>query len=406
MTEFSPGARRALQQQIDRNKRRVIGPTQQEADEVNRSKPVAESWFRRAARRMGHGAAAVLGISSAALPHNISQPEEHRIADQSRDSWAQEQHRSILMKEKESEFKGPMSFGVIKGVREKAEKPGEDPEVARARIILERVQALLKEGPVDLLLTPEYSFIMEKHPIRLLKTEDGFEVDSRSDPLQQHILSELQRLAKENRTTIFAGTFSEAVDEEKAPTEHLAKGKRNTLLHINPEGKIVGVKRKTMAPEGSFTIKKGDKEYKVLPLICAEIDFNYEIGSQGIYDADKSKKTGNNVYHNIIPEWIKQGGPYDILIHPQRLGDVNFNTLAEHAQTGQNPKGTSYETPDQHLKWLEDAYTGYYGSYSPFLKADAPIVTADLGIAAVFKESRSPLPKYDSGPSYTRASIP
>jgi hypothetical protein len=221
--------------------------------------------------------------------------------------------------------------------------------------------------------------------------------------LQQHILSELQRLAKENQTTIFAGSFNEAIDEEKAPTKYVMKGQRNTLLHINPEGKIIGVKRKSQAPEGSFVIKKGSNEYKVLPLICAEIDFNYELDSPGIYDAEKSRLTGQNVYHEIIPEWIKQGAPYDIMIHPQRLGDVNFNTLAEYTQNSQMPKGNSFETPEKTLKWLQTAYDEYYDPYSPFLKDKAPIVTADLGIASVFKKGQKPLERYSATTTYTRA---
>jgi hypothetical protein len=174
MAEYSEGRRAALKRHLESKQTKIIGPTRQEADEVNNSQKEAHSWLRKTAKKVGQGTATILGISGAMVHHNLTLPPttELRIDQQSRDPWAKEYHQT---QEAISEFKGPLSFGVIKGVREKAEKPGEDPEVARARITLDRVSQLLKEGRVDLLLTPEYSFFMEKHPLRIIQTAEGFE---------------------------------------------------------------------------------------------------------------------------------------------------------------------------------------------------------------------------------------
>lgn len=300
-------------------------------------------------------------------------------------------HIEPRAKEAESRFRGEASFGAIKGLNRRSAKDKNNYEQERAIHALDSIVELFKNNHADVVLTPEFSFNVPGHPLVLKKRGDEYDVDPATDPLQKDIIEKLKALAVANKANIFAATFNEKVEGHK--------GEDNTLLHINSEGAIVGLKRKTFPPEGDFFVRRGEKQYKVLPIICGEMWLGAVLNEEKTFSPENTE--GENVYDKVIPEWIKQGAPYDILLHPQWQADVDFGQLASVVQ--EDPSTTS--VPAEVIGQRKDAFRTYYYEYFPYLKEGAPIVTGDMGIAAVLGSDLKPMKDYNDTQAYSQAKI-
>lgn len=246
--------------------------------------------------------------------------------------------------------------------------------------VLQQIDKILKSQPVTLVVTPEYSFEMynKEKPEKLMlkKVDNGeFVVHDESSEIVRDILSRSQQLALTHRCDIFLATFHEiGLDDGEY---------YGTLLHLDPQGKIVGRKRKFHSPEGSFMVKVGPKELKVLSLICGE-------AWEEIQDS-----------FAIPPEWVGKNSPYDMMTHSIAQGDLNFNMLAGLVQKT-IPEG---ELEPARREWMRDCFDKYYRNYRPYLKPNAPIIVADWSVSGVFNPDLSPIKKYEGQPRYTVAKI-
>lgn len=306
------------------------------------------------------------------------------------------------MTSQEAEFRGELTMAAVKEVAQASGEDAVEYQLRRVSETIKRIKEIVKQGSVDLILTGEYSFAPDGRSIILNKTQDGFEIDDLSDQLLKEAVAELSKIASENKCDIYAATFTEKVDESESPSEFIAKGERNTVLHINKEGKIVGVKRKFLPPEGNLNVERAGKEYKTLLLICGERSAPFLIDDQG-----------NPI--TVIPDWIKKDAPWSIFLHPQNQADVNFGNFADYIQAGESPINIQPQTsPDQDYNanfdpgWLYNAWENYYGPFLPYLQEGSPIITADVGIAAIMGSDLQPMKSYSdpkANPNFTIATI-
>lgn len=237
--------------------------------------------------------------------------------------------------------------------------------------------------PVNLVLTPEHSFEtytgrgQDYEPERLkLDIIDGcFEVNKRTNQHTAEIILRLQGIARYHHCPIFAATFYEY---ENGVEEYFS-----TMLHISSEGKIVGRKRKLFPPEGLFTIKRGAREFKILPLICGEI----------------WRENDENGF-SVIPEWVREGAPYDIMLHSLHQGDLNLGKLMASVQD-KNSELTTEEG-----RWTRDCFDQYYRNYLLCLKPGGALVAADWNGSGIFNQDLSPIKKIYSIGTTTIATIP
>ncbi len=302
----------------------------------------------------------------------------------------------------ETEFRGELTMAAVKEVNKPKDENEVEYQLRRVSETIRRIKEIVRQGPVDLILTGEYSFVVEGRSIILNKTQDGFELDDLSDPLLKEAVAALRKIASEKKCDIFAATFTETLDESVSPSEFIVKGERNTALHINKEGRIVGVKRKFLPPDGNLSVERGGKEYKTLLLICGERSAPFLTDDQG-----------NPI--TVIPDWLKKGAPWSIFLHPQNQADVDFGNFAEFIQSGEppieaQPQSSSDKNynPNSDPRWLLSAFESYYGPFLPYLQEGAPILTADVGIAAIMGSDLRPMNSYSDSikhPDFSIATI-
>lgn len=297
--------------------------------------------------------------------------------------------------QEEERFHGRLSFALIKGYSGGA-APVET---------IKRIEEALDNGTFDLILTPEFSFYTEgdnNHAVQFLKKNGKFELSSLSDPEYAGYLMQLQELAKLHQTNIFAATFKERVYKPIQMDPFVKTVDNDTLIRIDKNGEIVGLKRYDgKLPLGDWTIKKDDRNYRILPLICQEIAMN----------SDFNNKSDDGFYPSIGPEWLKSefgnGHKADLFIHPQRLGDVRLDVIADVRQ------GLREKAKEKTNGWREDSmsftqkgFDAYYGDYSEkYLKEGAPILTADYKIAAAFTSDGQTLARYIEDKNFVTATI-
>lgn len=266
----------------------------------------------------GAGAAVVYRALRGLVPEDVSlKPERSENLVPSRPGGPEDQEQKERL--------SPKEFSIA-AVSTPPELLQIDDEIQVGYEFLWSIGKVLKDESVNLVVTPERSFEMLREgyykrgaqfpPEKLLltKEEKDFSVHQGSSDIVIDIVSQAQELAKKYRCDLFLATFYEIGMED---------GKYYpTLLRINPEGKIVGRKRKFQPPEGSFTLKIGQRELRVLPLICGEA-----------LRKVKDSQTGEGKI--VVPDWVKDGAPYDILTHSLAEEDLDFTKLASFIQRTQ-----------------------------------------------------------------------
>lgn len=315
--------------------------------------------------------AGLAGLAGALLTNRFGRPATPE-ANPSATRATPEAHEQLMPSEvSEMAIAGPV-------IMENGFKLSMDKKITEA--VLQRLDQALQERPADLVMTPEFSFtVKEDEPITLNKTDEGWEVDPSTPEFQRNNIQKLQELAQLHHCDIMAASFPESSPD----------GQGSTLLHINPDGKIVGRKRKntndTVHPaEGDFSITKKGKKYKVLPVICGERSFPTEDGSE---------PSGKTVVHDWIKKSVEESGPFDILVHPQSQADIHFEFKAK---IDQDPSSLSEISKQNFHK----AFMDYYGAYSPYLTENATIMTSDIDISAIMRKDEKGIVNYAATEEY------
>lgn len=319
--------------------------------------------------------AGLAGLAGALLTNRFDRPATHEVTSPAAPATP-EAHEQLMPSEvSEMAIAGPV-------IMENGFKLFVDKKITEA--VLRRLDQALQERPADLVMTPEFSFtVKENEPITLNKTDEGWEVDPSTPEFQRSNIQKLQELAQLHHCDIMAATFPEDSPD----------GKGSTLLHINPDGKIVGRKRKndedTVHPaEGDFTITKNGETYKILPVICGERSFPTE---------DGSKLTGETIVHEWIKKSVEESGPFDILVHPQSQADIHFEFKAK---IDQDPSSLSEISKQNFHK----AFMDYYGAYFPYLSENATIMTSDIDISAIMRKDEKGIANYTATKEYASVS--
>lgn len=286
-------------------------------------------------------------------------------------------------KEKE-QFKGELSFGLIKGFT--------DGGNGAERIIIDRIKDLLANHPVSAVMTAEYAFFPPGHLngfIELQEKDGKYSATSVSTPEYAQYLNELQDLAKQYKTDIFAATFKERALEE-TPIDQYGKPVYNdTMLHIDKNGEIVGIARKGLDTRGNWIIKQDGQEFNTLPIICQDIATEtYPNPARSGYPKAK------------VPSSIQ--GEHDVLLHPQRLKDVPVEALTDMYQGIDSQAAKDYAPHKEHIEFMVN---NSYSDYSRVLKAGAPIVTTDVGMAGAFTTDGKPFNEYQNKKDFSVVKI-
>lgn len=238
--------------------------------------------------------------------------------------------------------------------------------------VLDKLSEALDEAAPDVVIMPEYTFHIyegegyDSHPLPVVlhRGEGEYCVENPTGERVQKIIERARDLARKHKTNLFLGTFYESLNGlvSKEDYQRGAIEYRNTMLHINPEGKIVGVKRKFHKPDDEFVVRaKSGRAYKVLPMICQDVWDNRE---------------GNKI---IVPDWVKNGGPYDVLVHSLGQGDVDLDSLSLHIQD-------KIKMSDEELFRAQKGFNFYYGEYFPYLNpSEAYILISDGGQSGIFR---------------------
>lgn len=254
---------------------------------------------------------------------------------------------------------------------------GED-GLRRGIRILNQIETALQSTPLDLLITPEYSFSLnqnseakfEPRPLVIQQDDTEFAVDKlKSSGAAKIIVENAQSLAKDHNANLFLSSFYDPSN----PISH------TTALFINSRGEIAGVKKKGLPPDGKFEIQRNGQSLKILPLICGEAWEETEQDSSG------------GGFKAIPPEWVAKNAPYDILVHSIAQGDLDFDKLAAIAQKSEIPNDSRLTNNEQ---WQRETFRSYYEEYLRFLRSNAPILISDLGMAACLNQDLSPISKY------------
>jgi hypothetical protein len=248
--------------------------------------------------------------------------------------------------------------------------------------MIEQIEHLLQQGPVNLVVTPEFSFELPSErkadgmpykPRLVLTTIENqfqFEVDSRSDSRLRFYVTKARELSEKYDTHIMLSSFAE-------------DGDFGTMLHI-AEGKIVGRKRKFFEPEGHFSIKTNGQELSILPIFCDEIWENTDVSSFATPFA-----------------WAKNNSPYDILVISAKESDFDPLPLLAAIQK-HSAQGTSEPSATQ-LAW--DMFNRHFEYYLPLLNPNALIVYAHPHVSGIFRQDLQPIEKYSQQPQSTLATI-
>lgn len=313
-------------------------------------------------------------------------PDHHPMAskppetdDSSIKPTSTEEHISAeSAKEKES-FKGELSFGLVKGFT--------DGGNGNERIIIDRIKDLLANHQVSAVMTAEYAFFPPGHEngfIELQEKDGKYFPTSISTPEYAQYLNELQDLAKQHKTDIFAATFKERTIEN-LPIDPFGKPVYNdTMFHIDKNGEIVGIARKGLVTKGDWTIEQNGQKFNTLPIICQDIATETYPGGKPGYPKSKVPKS-------ITDE-------YDALLHPQRLRDVPVEALTDMYQGNDSEAAKDYAVHKDHLEFMVN---NSYSDYSKVLKTGAPIVTTDVGMAGAFTTDGKPFNEYQNKKDYS-----
>lgn len=266
-------------------------------------------------------------------------------------------------------------------------RPSES-DLEKAVRILEQAERALRTEPLDLLITPEYSFNLHYgqdrnfEPMPLIIRQDGaeFTVDRLKSHNAARIILEMgQSLAKDYRTNLILATFYD-------PTDKIA---HTTAVFINSMGEIGGLKRKnSLPPVGKFEIKRGGQTFKILPMICGEV-----------WDK-RIKDPVTSDFKSIPPDWVKENAPWDIFAHCMAQGDLDFDKLAAIVQGEPIPKDSRFTGNEQ---WQKNVFNSYYGEYLPYLNPDSPILITDVNMAGCFNPSLTALNNYQDQGEYITA---
>lgn len=244
--------------------------------------------------------------------------------------------------------------------------------------ILKQVETALQSTPLDLLITPEYSFNLrqgpekkyEPRPLVIQTNGTDFTVDTlKSSSATRIIVENAQSLAKTHRANLFLSSFNDPSNEFS----------QTIALFINKEGEISGIKRKMCPPEGKLEIVRGDKTLKILPMICGDV---------------WSKTQEDPSLHErkvTPPNWVKENAPYDIFVHTINQRDFDINKLAAIIQGN---KISDYSQLTNNEQWQRETFNFYYGEYLKYLSPNAPILLSDAGMAGCFSQDLRPIDKY------------
>ena len=246
----------------------------------------------------------------------------------------------------------------------------------------------------DVVVTPEFTFhySLEKDEqgyrkvtvLYVNRAGAGYNISEYSDPLVISVIENARLLAAKNGSHIFLSSFYEM--DERDP--HNKEKYKNTMLHIDDHGNIIGVKRKFEAPEGNFSVDINGKAVKVLPLICGEA------WEERIQDPISGKR------RSLAPEWVRRGAPYHVLIHSLAQGDLKFEELQDHVDG-------DFVASDKKLpeSWYVDTFKDYYSPYFPYLIKGASVVASDIGTAGIFESNMRPIKTWKDGDFYVSAIV-
>ena len=162
-----------------------------------------------------------------------------------------------------------------------------------------------------------------------------------------------------------------------------------TILHINNEGKIVGVKIKGSKPIGNFSLNKNGQEINILPLTCG--------------DAYKYNSNYSNTIRGEAPDWVvdynKQ--PYQIITHS--WGDDGSLFMSELAKCyiQKKQRDSIYD-----LNFLENCFNTYYSGYLSLMTDDAVIITSGHdGHASVINKNQKKINYYIDNKDFVVAKV-
>lgn len=244
--------------------------------------------------------------------------------------------------------------------------------------ILKQVETALQSTPLDLLITPEYSFSLsqgqemnyEPRPLAIQTNGTKFTVDTlRSSGAARLIVENAQSLAKSHKANLFLSSFYDYSNE----------GAHTTAVFINKEGEITGIKKKGYPPEGKLEIVRGNRTLKILPMICADV-------------WEKTQEDPSSHESKVIPsDWVIKNAPWDIFVHTIGQRDLDFNKLVAIIQGN---KISDYSRLINNEEWQRETFNFYYGEYFKYLSPNAPILVADGEMAACFNKDLKPIDKY------------
>ena len=245
----------------------------------------------------------------------------------------------------------------------------------RSEKTLEQLARLFNEqGPIDLVLTSENNFdghtnLSSGHDDRRIlvlgRAGDEYTIQPKSDNDVSGKINFVQELAKKYESNIFLGTFYE---DPGKPNTHFF----NTQLHIDLNGKIAGRKRKWEPAENNFLIQTSSgKTYKALSLICWE----------AFVDKDIQIKINGEIYY-APQKWVRDGSPYDIMLHPKDSSDETTAGIFQYSQKWWTPRNVEDENTIKDFK-------REYSLYFKLLKQGAPLLIANRSEMGIFNQDLS-----------------
>jgi predicted amidohydrolase len=245
---------------------------------------------------------------------------------------------------------------------------------------------LLSHGDVDLIVIPEYTLypapnagysLSRPYAVEIRATADGYKVFDTGTVVSRAAvtaITQIQEIAKNFRTNIALGTIAEMKyksDDEKLGGDIIF----NTMLIIDRDGKIAGLRRKVTGSDSlNYDLKKPcntdyahnlalgtvqpfylktreGKTFSIFPVICAE---------------------------NSSPELLGLAKAFsvELLVISAREGDFPYERITKDIQTGAlNPAGSDWQ-------WLKKDFLDPHVTMRDIVQEGGYLIAADSGSSA------------------------
>lgn len=276
-------------------------------------------------------------------------------------------------------------------------------DVARCDTMIKKIETVLRREKPNVVITSEYTFdnynnragntsdninVRLRYPLIIDRKGDNFfQIHQASYPKYKETIQRARALAAMHNAHLLLATFPELPLHGVPKIPGYGNSEYNTMLHIDPAGEIVGLKRKYNKPEGDWTITDNTgNQRKVLPMICQDVWMNYR------FDPLTQQTT------LFPPDWATTGAPYDIFVHSAAQGDLRYNTYNELMR---KLKRTPEEEKDFSL--LQGFFKIYYDNYWPLFGKNAPLIVSDLFHSGIFYQHKPP--QYNETNDYAIAGV-